>query len=285
LRPPLLVNIKCKKSAYVYVRVLDLDDKELERGVISRERPELNVPLFLNEKYKFEFFSFSNAEKVYEEIIEIKADKIEFDFKFTKEATDKWDKKSISLKILDLIQHRDFDAEYLQHLEVVKKITKKDNFNTPLLRGGRLEYLFFRLLSVLKEEGAIDDVVWNGRLDDFGLAYPSPGGKEGHPDIYFFIDKNLFVLELTTIRANAMQWAAEGASVHDHIMNLMKKVKGNYNVIGLFSAPTIAPRVENMFAHISAREKIPHKVKTISELLDKIEKGKDGFKELIKNGV
>jgi len=282
LRPPLLVNVKCKRPVYTYVRVLDLDDKELEHGVISKEKSELNFPLFLGEKYKFEFFSFSTAEKVHEEIVEIKNDKLTFDLKSSQESTGKWDEKSINLKILDLIQHRDFDAEYLQHLEVVKKITKKDNFNTSLLRGGRLEYLFFRLLSVLKEKGVIDDVVWNGHLDDFGLAYPAPGGKAGYPDIYFFIGKDLFVLELTTIRSNSMQWAAEGASVHDHIMNLMKRVNGNYNVIGLFSAPVIAPRVENMFAHISAREGILHKVITISELLDEFKKGKDGLRGLIK---
>ncbi|MDD5658660.1 MAG: AlwI family type II restriction endonuclease [Actinomycetota bacterium] len=283
LRPPLLVNIKCKKPIYTYVRVSDTDDKELERGVISKEKSELNFPLFLGQKYKFEFFSFSNAQKIHEEIVEVKSDKLIFDPKSSQEAVSKWDEKSINAKILDLIQHRDFDAEYLQHLEVVKKITKKDNFNTSLLRGGRLEYLFYRLLSVLKEKGTIDDVVWNGHLDDFGLAYPAPGGKEGYPDVYFFVGKNLFVLELTTIRSNSMQWAAEGASVHDHIMNLIKRVNGNYNVIGLFSAPVIAPRVENMFAHISAREKIPHKVKIISELLDEFKKGRDGLNGLIEN--
>jgi hypothetical protein len=135
------------------------------------------------------------------------------------------------------------------------------------LRGGRLEYLFYKLLKTYKDSGQIDDVIWNGRVDDFGIMYPALGGKEGYPDVYFFIKNNVYVLELTTIRANAMQWSAEGASVHDHIMNLQKKIGTQYSTHGIFSAPTIAPRVEEMFKHIATKEKIPHHTISIEDLI------------------
>jgi hypothetical protein len=100
-----------------------------------------------------------------------------------------------------------------------------------------------------------------------GIPHPAPGGKDGNPDLYFYVGKNVYVLELTTIKQPAQQWAAEGASVHDHIMNFARKVPAGYKIIGLFSAPSIAPRVKNMFHHISEREGIPHIPIPIEELL------------------
>ena len=65
-----------------------------------------------------------------------------------------------------------------------------------------------------------------------------------------------------------MQWSAEGASVHDHIMNLDKKLNSQYKIIGIFSAPLIADRVRTMFGHITEKEGIPHIPISIDSLID-----------------
>lgn len=273
LRPPFLVGLTLNEIAHVYIRVLDSESKEVDRGVISEERTQLSIPLFEGETYKFEFYSFNDASKIYEKTHKIERDRISFSIPTQREFRVSWDIDSTIKRIDALISNRTYDPEYEHHIEIVKKITGKSNFNPAQLRGGRLEYLFYRLLSVLKDEKVIDEVVWNGRLDEFGLAYPALGGKEGYPDLYFFTNKTLFVLELTTIRAGALQWSAEGASVHDHIMNQLEKIGSGYKVIGLFSAPTLAPRVVGMFKHISSKEKVPHIPIPINELVTILKKG------------
>lgn len=137
-------------------------------------------------------------------------------------------------------------------------------------------------MSDLKGRGEIDDVVWNGRLNEFGLAYPAPGGKEGLPDIYFFIGKTLFLLEVTTIRGGDMQWKAEVASVNDHIINQLRKANGKYDVVGLFSAPIISPRALEMFKHISSKDKIQHNPISIDDFIKILENGKEEIKKLIR---
>jgi len=280
LRPPLLINITLKNKACIYIKVLDNEGKETERGVISEEKPELSIPLFRGEVYRFEFYSFTNAQKIAEQTIKITQDRISFDIPVQQETKIVWSFDSVIKKIDELMTSRDFDPEYSQHINIVKTITSRTNFNVAQLRGGRLEYLFYRLLKILKEKGVIDDVVWNGRLDEFGLAYPAPGSREGDSDIYFFIDNILYVLEVTTIRAGAMQWSAEGASVHDHILNLLKRVKGSYKVVGLFSAPTIAPRVTEMFRHISSKDRVPHKPISIPDFIKILKSGREAIKKL-----
>lgn len=280
LQTPSLVEVSLKNKAHVYFRISDSKKQELEHGVISEESPATSVPLFKNEVYQFEFYSFDDARKIAEEKVKITQEEIIFDIPVSSKFKVTWDVKSIIKKIEGLITSRDYDPEYKRHIDIVKKITGKNNFNPALLRGGRLEYLFYRLLNVLKEQGEIDDVVWNGKLNEFGLAYPAPGGKEGYPDIYFFVDKTLYVLELTTIRANAMQWSAEGASVHDHITNQLEKVGDKYEVVGLFSAPSISPRVEGMFKHISAKEKVPHLPVSIGDLIKYLTSGRKSIQGL-----
>ena len=268
LMPPLLVSIKLKNSESCFIKIYDTSGSVVSETVLSDIKLEALVPLFKHEQYKFEFFSFTDASKIHEKLIEIDSDKIVFDIGVKLPGlVSTWDIESIIRRIRELIGGRDFDSEYSKHLENVKKITGKSSFNISLLRGGRLEYLFFKLLLSLKDRKVIDDVIWNGRLDDFGIAYPALGGKEGNPDLHYYIGSKLFVLELTTIRGNAMQWSAEAASVHDHINNLLKKVGGNYQVTGIFSAPIISTRVEEMYRHISSKENILHRTIDIETLI------------------
>jgi hypothetical protein len=272
IQPPLLVSISTNLQEKSYIRIYNQENKEVSSGVVSADS-NLDVALFYDEEYRFDFFSFSKAELFYSETKILKSDRLTFSFANPETTLKEEDTiEIIEGKILDLINSKDYDAEYSNHVKMVSLITGKTNFNAGQLRGGRLEYLFFKLLQKYKDLGKIDDVIWNGRVDEFGIMYPALGGKEGHPDVYFFIKGKLYVLELTTIRANAMQWSAEGASVHDHIMNLQKKLGTSYSIEGIFSAPSIAPRLEGMFKHIAEKENIPHHTIAISDLINEFKK-------------
>lgn len=273
--PPTLVRISNKNKGHLLVRVYDLHGSEIERVVIQNN--EVYIPLFMNEKYKFQFFDFKNASKVLEDIIEVNNEKLLFDVPVANQSSEPFQMSDLIEKVKDLINSKGFDADYQKHIENVKEVTGKDNFNVAQLRGGRLEYLFFQLLNHLKEKGIIDEVIWHGRVDEYGVSYPALGGKEGDPDIHFYVGKYLVVLELTTIKSNAMQWTNEAASVHDHITNLLKKTTTNHKTIGIFSAPLIGNRTENMFKHITTKEGVLHKTVSVEDLLEVLEKDREGI--------
>ena len=272
INPPLLVDIKTNLSEKCYVRIYNNENNETASGVVSNFS-SLGIALFENDEYRFDFFSFSNATLFYSEKKKIESDILKFSLPIVKEKIREDDnQETLEKKIIDLINSKDYDPIYAHHLSMVSSITGKTNFSTAQLRGGRLEYLFFRLLQEYKNLGKIDDVIWNGRVDEFGIMYPALGGKEGYPDVYFFIKQKVYVLELTTIRANAMQWSVEGGSVHDHIMNLQKKIGVQYSTHGIFSAPSIAPRLKEMFKHIETKENIPHHTIPIEDLIKEFKK-------------
>jgi hypothetical protein len=268
LFPPISVEITLTQTASIYLRITSLDGVDINSDVISADHPILYLPFFKKEKYKFEFYSFTDGGKIYEEIIEINSEKINFNIPAIESNNYVLSLDLIINQIKELISVKGYDSELNNHIDIISRITGKTNFNTGQIRGGRLEYLFYKLLCALKNLNGIDDVIWNGKVNNFGIPYPAPGGKEGNPDIYFFVGKKVYVLELTTIRAQAMQWSAEGASVHDHIMNLDKKLNSQYKIIGIFSAPLIADRVRTMFGHITEKEGIPHIPISIDSLID-----------------
>ena len=106
------------------------------------------------------------------------------------------------------------------------------------LRGSRLEYLFYKYFEKLENENIIDEVIWNGKIGQYGIPSPSPGGPTGSPDILLFIDDMIIVVELTTIKAKSQQWSAEGASVPDHI-RLVEEKYSDKKIFALYLAPII----------------------------------------------
>lgn len=281
--PPILVNVSVKNNPHLYVKAYSSDGKEINTGVISSEVTNVTFPMFKNEEYSFKFYSFENAELITEIDHIIDQENIEFDFGLNVNSKPGLTFDSISQKITSLISNSNYDSEYAAHIENVKKITGRTIFNVAQLRGGRLEYLFYLLLKNLKENSLIDDVVWNGRVDEFGIAYPTGAGQLADPDLHFFIGNNLYGLELTTIRAEAgaMQWSAEAASAHEHFMNINKRLGKIYDFNGIFSAPSISERVSGMYQHISAKEKIRHHAITIDKLIEALKEGKSGLDLLL----
>ena len=150
------------------------------------------------------------------------------------------------------------DKGFYDYLKLREKIEGK-NFINNNVRGGRLEYLFFRLLSNLYEQGSIDYLKWFGKVSDDGLPRPAPGGKNGNPDLVFVVDDISVIIELTTIMGTANQWqSSEAASVPDHIFSYSEESNTLRNV-GIFSAPSINNRVESNFDAQSKMQGVPIK--------------------------
>ena len=157
-----------------------------------------------------------------------------------------------------------FPREFSLKLGVIKAMTGEDYDNT-MMRGAYLEYNFFRLLQILKNDGVIDDVMWNGSIGKYHLPRPAPGGKTGIPDIIIEIDNEYFVLEVTTIKAKDAQFKAEGASVPDHVRLFAEST--TKNVYGVYSAPIMHVRVNNAMQSTLAGYGLTIKCLTIDDLL------------------
>lgn len=148
------------------------------------------------------------------------------------------DKTQIEKEIIEHINSKDFSKEYSQYLNIVSKFNGKDLINSKSLRGSRLEYLFYQYFKILEDKKIIDEVIWNGKIGNFGIPSQAPGGPTGEPDLILFIGNNLIVIELTTIRPKAQQWSAEGASVPDHI-RLIEHKYPKHNIFAFYLAPII----------------------------------------------
>jgi len=237
--------------------------------VISSEKAKVKFPVFEKENYSIRVFSFCDGSLAYKESFVASEKKMIYLSKKKGAKRAKETMGNIKTRILELLDPESrLDKEYENRIDIVKKLKGRDKFNLNILRGGRLEFLFYRLLECLKEKGTIAGVKWMGHLNDYGIAIPAPGGKTGNPDIIFFLNGDLGILEITTIPGITVQWDKEGSSVIDHIKQIASRNKDKKGVFGIFSAPTIYYRVEEMFKHISSEIGIPIKTMKITKLLN-----------------
>lgn len=148
------------------------------------------------------------------------------------------DINTIEKEIIEHINSKDFSEDYLKYILIISNIVGKNLQKSKNLRGSRLEYLFYKYFEKLENENIIDEVIWNGRIGQYGIPSPSPGGPTGSPDILLFIDNIIIVVELTTIKPKAQQWSAEGASVPDHI-RLVEEKYPDKKIFAIYLAPII----------------------------------------------
>ena len=121
--------------------------------------------------------------------------------------------------------------------------------------------MFFEFLSKFNIKinlGA--EVIWNGKIDKYGLPTPAPGGKKGNSDIVLLFDNYQFVFELTTIKSKSAQEKAEAFAVPDHINN-HKREHPKKKTIGFYLAPFIHQRIIENF--INYQERWDCKIKSI----------------------
>jgi len=205
------------------------DGYMVRSDVLSKEKDSFAIPVFEDESYKIVAYDLEKGDEVYNKEVKFaRADKqFLLDLKTPKD-TKKLSKEGMVTKIKEMLldKFEGFDEDYFKKLKVIGQRIGK-NYLDNRRKGGRLEFLFYKLLNILKEEHIIDEVFWYGCEGKYGIDEPAPGGKEGNPDVVFEIDNHLFVLELTTFRGNRAQWScAEASSVPDHIA---KFKRGNCN--------------------------------------------------------
>ena len=233
------------------------NDKNIFADLISKEKDAI-IPIMETYNYSINIINPDNG-SVFSE------------YKFDSKHSSKIDLSTLKVKKIDFgsndlktsqneinahIESKMFDPTYSLYLSIVEKISARprnllDNKN---LRGAYLEYLFYKLLLQFQAVGKLDEIIWNGKIGEFSLPSPAPGGQQGISDIIAFKDDKIFVFELTTIKPKAMQWQAEGASVPDHIKIVTEKYK-NKKIIGFYLAPIIHERITSgMSSNLSKNE-------------------------------
>lgn len=240
--PPITVTLKNNTGNDYLIQFTDECNRKYDD--IIKENDSLLFPAFVEEECQIKIVNTKNGMEIKRLSIVPSFDEREFELDIKEEEADEI-KKSKSFEEIEqaIIEHceaRNFTGETLNYLTVLKKSCGLDKITDKYLRGAYLEYYFYQLLSLLKEEGVIDEVIWNGKIGKYGLPVQAPGGTKGIPDIAFRIGEWHFVLELTTIKPKSQQFQKEGSSVPDHI-RLYKEAIGK-EVEGIFCAPVIHER-------------------------------------------
>lgn len=241
-KTPQDINIFTSHEENVLVTI-NKNGKTINSDLISNDRV-LVLPKFENIEYSIDIINpddgsiFSRISIPVNEFNDIDVSKIERKtIDFNLDNTD-----TIITKILSHINSKSFDNEYAQYLKIIEKITGSNTLvDNKIIRGGYLEFLFYKLLTILLNNKILDELIWYGRTAEYGIPYPAPGGKSGKPDLLAFKDDLIFVFELTTIKSKTGQWNAEGASVPDHI-RIIKEENPQKKVIGFYLAPLIHDR-------------------------------------------
>ncbi len=243
--------VKCE-SKVIFMDVLNKD------GIVS-------IPVFVGKKYYIELYSLISGRSL--GYYDFSPSSVGDYYRIKKVKETPVSEPSL----LDLValtkEHINtgrFPKNFSLKLSVIKAMTGED-FDNAMMRGAYLEYNFFRILEILKNDGVIDDVIWNGSIGKYNLPKAAPGGKMGIPDIVFEIDGEYFVLEVTTIKSKDAQFKGEGASVPDHI-RLFADTTAKH-VHGIYSAPIMHVRVNNAMKSTLKEYNLDIKCFSIEDLL------------------
>ena len=238
--PPIDVSIINKANSSFLIQVYkdgacNYDDLIDENGV-------LQFPMFVNEQYDVKIIDVSTGDELETLAICPTFEQREFEIegRLNNAVVANETVEDVAKEIMEHCAATNFVGKTLNYLNTLSKVTGIDKTGDKSLRGAYFEYYVYKMLSILKAEKGVDEVIWNGKIGKYGLPTQAPGGKTGTPDMVFTIDDLHIVVELTTIKAKSLQFSAEGSSVPDHI-RLYKQESGK-DVVGVFCAPTIHER-------------------------------------------
>lgn len=252
--PPIDVSIINKANSSFLIQVYkdgacNYDDLIDENGV-------LQFPMFVNEQYDVKIIDVSTGDELETLAICPTFEQREFEIegRLNNAVVANETVEDVAKEIMEHCAATNFAGKTLNYLNTLSKVTGIDKTGDKSLRGAYFEYYVYKMLSILKAEKVVDEVIWNGKIGKYGLPTQAPGGKTGTPDMVFTIDDLHIVVELTTIKAKSLQFSAEGSSVPDHI-RLYKQESGK-DVVGVFCAPTIHERNTAVMKSTIARNRI-----------------------------
>lgn len=240
--------------------------------LLDRDCARQTVALFPDEEYQIELMDVDSGSTIEKRKIRVTNQTKNMSFSKKGTSAQEWTLGKVKKAIEELIVSRSgIDSDYEKRLKLYSTLTSQPNYiqdSKAILRGGRLEYLFYQFFLILENEKVIDSVIWNGTTAEFGRYRPTPGGKAGNPDIVLSIKHIKCPIELTTIGNARAQWSAEGVSVHDHVKNFQAEfhVK-EQKIIGIFSAPIIHDPMRPSLASESKCQKRPILCLSIDELI------------------
>jgi len=257
LYPPFDISLTTDSVEEILV-LIQKDKSMVGSDVLSKENKSLIFPVFRDEEYNITIYNLENGKEIYKQKhFFTKGNKKLLINLSDHEHTHVVNEEKISKQIEEMFSNKysGFDKEYSTKLSIIQKVIGKNYFDNRR-KGGRLEYLYFKLLELLKNRGIIDEVFWYGKNSRFGINEPAPGGKDGNPDVVFEIEDYIFVLELTTIKGFRAQWnSSEASSVPDHIAKF-KRLNPEKKVVGIFSAPSIHSQLEQNLTLNARKEKV-----------------------------
>jgi hypothetical protein len=243
---PVNIPLKLSDTGSAKYLVSVMIGNNLVNGAVIDNKKILNIPVFPKEIYKIQVTDLETGE-VIKELAEKFLETKLIDIPLIKKSKQALDKKFFARTINEFINSKDFDDEYTRQLTIIDKTLNRqllDDKNRAWLRGGRLEFLFYKLLEIIETEGQIKNLKWNGTNDEYGIAHPALGLRKGLPDISFYCGVKTYLLELTTIPSPSGQWGAEGRSVPFHITNFVKHT-GIKDVVGIFCVPKVHKQVDD----------------------------------------
>lgn len=281
--PPINVTIKNTTKNDYLVQVQQ--DAQYKFDDLIYAKDIIQFPMFVNEEYNINIISVETGNVIETLQIIPTFDQREFEIHCSSNDEVKETEDTIESLTTEIVEHCEsssFAGKTLNYLNTLKKATGIEKTSDKYLRGAFLEFYFFKLLNLLKNQNIIDEVIWNGKIGKYGLPVPAPGGVTGTPDIAFVIDDMHYVLELTTIKSKSQQFSAEGSSVPDHIR--LYKQMTNKEVIGVFCAPIIHERNTAAMQSTIAAYGIKLKCITDKEILEIFKHtDKDEIKKLLED--
>lgn len=238
--PPIDVSLINKTNSSFLVQVFK--DGVCKYDDLIEEAGILQFPMFVNEQYDIKIIDVitGNERETLNICPSFEQREYEIEGKLINSTVENETLENVAKEIIEHCEAANFAGKTLNYLNTLSKVTGIDKTSDKSLRGAYFEYYVYKILSILKGEKIIDEVIWNGKIGKYGLPKQAPGGKTGTPDMVFIIGDLHIVVELTTIKAKSLQFSAEGSSVPDHI-RLYKQDSGK-NVVGIFCAPKIYER-------------------------------------------
>jgi len=236
----------------VYVEILQ-HNKRLFDTVLTRGQT-VALPLFEGEEYSVNVYDVQTAQLIASQIIVPDASHVcRVRLPCTVPPTRSPTVQEIIATIEKLLRTRGLNAAMANKIKLLQRMRPDLKYNRRLVKGGRLEQLMAQLFEALCKQGVVDQVTWNGSVDQYGIPSPAPGGVA---DLLVHVDNLLLVFELTLIRDSRAQWAQEGASVPEHVKEVAQNYPGK-DVIGIFAAPALHNPLKANLRLQSKAQKLP----------------------------
>jgi len=248
-QPPVSVQFtflsKKGPAARVYAKVFQ---NGRETWGITEDDGTLSFSLYEKQKFTLETILPKNGEVLQTKSLLISPKVRKVEIKLARGPISRVESIDVTIEKINQLLKKHLDDEISDRLKMKARVEKHEIDKKQLrsLRGGRFEELVYRLLVYFKGR-VFTEVIWNGKIGEWGLPVPAQKLSEETgkklPDILVFQDNDLYAVETTLLRGRAQWEKPEAVSVPEHVENMINEFKGK-NVQGLFIAGELDSSVQ-----------------------------------------